>query len=95
MNLKADVKPITYLKNHTAEAIRGVSDDGRVLMITQNGEAKAVVIDVETYDRWRKAMALLKILAQGEADVAADRVSTQEQAFERAAKAISAAVQDD
>jgi prevent-host-death family protein len=95
MNLKADVKPITYLKNNTADVIRDVSEDGRVVMITQNGEAKVVVMDVETYDQWRKAMALLKALALGEADVSAGRVLPQKRAFKRAARAIRTAAGDE
>lgn len=88
MKLKDNVKPITYLKNNAAELLRYVSEEGQPVMITQNGEAKAVLIDVETYDRWRDAMALLKVLAQGEANVAAGRVVTQKKAFQRAAAAL-------
>jgi prevent-host-death family protein len=47
--------------------VREVSEEGRPITITQNGEAKVVVMDVDTYDRWRSAMALLEVLAQGEA----------------------------
>jgi len=88
MKLKRDVKPITYLKNRTADLIREVADEKRVVLITQNGEARAVLIDIETYERWQDAMALLKMLAQSEADVAAGRVMSQEKAFRRAEAAI-------
>jgi len=88
MKLKRDVKPITYLKNHTAELVRVVAEDRRTVMITQNGRARAVVIDVETYDHWQSVLALLKILAQAEADVAAGRTMSQEEAFRRAEAAI-------
>ncbi|HEV8131903.1 MAG TPA: type II toxin-antitoxin system Phd/YefM family antitoxin [Acidobacteriota bacterium] len=83
MDLKKDVKPITYLKNRTADVVREVTEGGRTMMITQNGEAKVVVMDVETYDRWRSAMALLKILAHAETDVDSGRTVKQEQAFDR------------
>ena len=88
MRLDDDVKPITYLKNRTADRVRHVSTSGRSVLITQNGEAKVVVMDVTQYDRWRCAMALLKITAMAEADVEADRTLTQDEAFERAARAI-------
>jgi len=91
MELKQDVKPITYLKNRTADLVREVSEEGRTVMITQNGKAKVVVMDVELYDRWQAAMALLKILAHAEHDVAAGRTVAQETAFARAAAAIKAA----
>lgn len=91
MDLKQDVKPITYLKNRTADLVREVAEEGRTVMITQNGKAKVVVMDVELYDRWQAAMALLKILAHAERDVAAGRTVSQETAFARATAVIKSA----
>lgn len=91
MSSRQNVKPITYLKNHTADLVRDVAEEGRTVTITQNGEARVVVMDVETYDRWREAMALLKLLALGEADVASGRTVSQKEALERAAAAIERA----
>jgi prevent-host-death family protein len=91
MGSKQAVKPITYLKNHTADLVRDVSEEGKAVVITQNGEAKVVVMDVETYDRWRDAMALLKLVAQGEADVTAGRTVSHEEALKRAKAAIDQA----
>jgi prevent-host-death family protein len=93
MPAKKDIRPITHLKNNTADLVREVSEEGRSITITQNGEAKVVVMDVDTYDRWRSAMALLKALAQGEADVERGRTVKQVEAFRRARKAIERAVQ--
>jgi prevent-host-death family protein len=88
------VQPITYLKNRTAQLVREVTEDGRTVTITQNGKAKVVVMDIATYERWRAAMALLKILAHAEADVTAGRVLTQGAAFRRAEAAIESAARD-
>ena len=88
MSQRADVKPITYLKNRTAELLREVCEGGHAVTITQNGEARAVLMDVDTYDRWRSSMALLKLLALGEADVAAGRTVKQSDVFQRARRAI-------
>ena len=95
MNLKSDVKPITYLKNNTAELVRDVSQSGRTMLITQNGEAKVVVMDVETYSRWRDALALMKMISQGEADADSGRLILQDEAFARAEKAIGRATGDE
>jgi prevent-host-death family protein len=94
MSQRADVKPITYLKNRTAELLREVRAGGHAVTITQNGEARAVLMDVDTYDRWRSAMALLKMLAQGEADVEAGRTVKQSDVFRRARKAIERSASD-
>jgi len=90
MSHKADIKPITYLKNHTAELVRNVSEDGRPVTITQNGEAKVVVMGAQTYARWKEAMALLKAISLSEADVGAGRTASQMAAFARAKAAIQA-----
>ncbi|MEX2154237.1 MAG: type II toxin-antitoxin system Phd/YefM family antitoxin [Gemmatimonadaceae bacterium] len=82
MGRARDIKPITYLKESTADAVRQVSE-GRTLFITQNGEAKAVLMDVATYDRWRQAMALLKLLSLGEDDITKGRIHSTKVVLER------------
>jgi len=94
MQHKRDIRPITYLKNNTADLIREVSDNGRTVLITQNGEAKAVVMDVELYDRWKASLAMLRILAQSEAEFEAGKVVSQKDAFTRAEAAIRRAERD-
>lgn len=58
------VKPISYLKRHTAEALRDVNASQRTMVITQHGEAKAVLQDVASYEQIQESLALLKMLAQ-------------------------------
>jgi prevent-host-death family protein len=94
MQGRKDVRPITELKNRTADLVRTVSEEGRSITITQNGEAKVVVMDVDTYDRWRSAMALLKALAQGEADVERGHKVKQAEAFRRARRTIARTCRD-
>jgi len=88
MARRSDVKPITYLKNRTADLLREVREGGHTVTITQNGEARAVLMDVDTYDRWRSAMTLLKLAAQGETDVEAGRTVKPADVFRRARRAI-------
>ena len=95
MPIKDDIKPITYLKNHTAELIRDVVRESRTVTITQNGEAKVVVMDVARYDQLRQALALLKLISLGEADIAAGRTLTMREAFARAEAAIDRATPDE
>lgn len=65
MKLSRQIKPISYLKAHTAEIIRKLGEQGEALVITQNGEAKAVMQGIESYEQTQETMALLKILALG------------------------------
>ena len=64
MKLSESVKPISYLKSHTAEALRDVSEGQRTMVITQHGEAKAVLQDIVSYEQTLESLALLKMLAQ-------------------------------
>jgi prevent-host-death family protein len=65
MKLSSQIKPISYLKAHAAEIVRNLSEQSEPLVITQNGEVKAVLQDIESYEQAQEAMALLKILALG------------------------------
>ena len=58
-------KPISYLKSHAAEIIDSITEKREPMLITQNGEAKLVVMDVKSYEEQEETMALLKILALG------------------------------
>jgi len=74
MKIEDRVKPISYLKAHSAEIIRELSDGGAPLVITQNGEAKAVLQDIGSFEQAQETLALLKLLAMGQADLASGRI---------------------
>jgi prevent-host-death family protein len=63
MKYSKAVKPISYFKAHAAEIIREISDNKKTMIITQNGEAKAILQDVGLYEQSQESLALLKILA--------------------------------
>lgn len=65
MKLSTQIKPISYLKAHAAEIVRKLGEQQEPLVITQNGEAKVVIQDIESYEQTQETMALLKILALG------------------------------
>jgi len=70
MNLATQIKPISYLKANAAEIVRQLSETHEPLVITQNGEAKMVVQDIQSYEETQETLALLKILALGKQEVA-------------------------
>lgn len=65
MKLSSQIKSISYLKAHAAEIVRNLAGQDGPLVITQNGEAKVVMQDIESYEQTQETMALLKILALG------------------------------
>ena len=74
MKLSSQIKPISYLKAHVAEIVRSLGEQGEPLVITQNGQAKVVIQDIESYEQTQETMALLKILALGAGQVEEGKV---------------------
>lgn len=74
MRYTSQVKPISYLKANAAEVLTRLAEQREPLVITQNGEAKAVLQDVASYEETQETLALLKILALGNQDVAAAKL---------------------
>ena len=76
MKLSSQIKPISYLKAHAAEIVRSLGEKGEPLVITQNGEAKVVMQDIDCYEQTQETMALLKILALGVRQVEEGKVQS-------------------
>jgi len=74
MKLSSQIKPISYLKAHAAEIVRNLGTQWSPLIITQNGEAKVVLQDIESYEQTQETIALLKILALGNRQIEAGKV---------------------
>lgn len=74
MGFETRIKPISYLKANSAEVIRELNEGAPPLIITQNGEAKAVLQDAASYYQMQETMALLKILAMTRENIAAGKV---------------------
>jgi prevent-host-death family protein len=82
----SDVKPITYMKTHSAELLADVNKRRSPIVITQNGEPRAVVMDIESYERTQDALMLLKLIAQSEDARRKKRWLSQEQMAEELRK---------
>jgi len=74
MRYSSQIKPITYLKSHAAEILLTLGEKRQPLIITQNGEAKAVLQDVASFEATQETLALLKILALGNQEIADGKV---------------------
>ena len=74
MKLSCQIKPVSYLKAHAAEIVCTLRDQGQTMVITQNGEARAVLQDIDSFEKTQETMALLKILALGNRQVDTSQV---------------------
>lgn len=83
MKISEDIRPVTYLKSKAADILQQINETHRPVIITQNGEPRAVLQDPESYERMKSAIGLMKVLAQGEEDVRLGRTSEQEEIFKR------------
>ena len=73
MNLSSDIRPISYVKTNAAEMLRQVNDTRNPVVITQNGEARAVLMDPDSYQEMRDALGMMKLISQSEREIEAGR----------------------
>ena len=81
MNISKDIKPVTYLKSKAADLLKQINKTHRPVIITQHGEARAVIQDPESYENMRNAIGILKLLSQGESDIRQGRSKPQSEVF--------------
>lgn len=81
MKLSTHIKPISYLKSHTAQIVKELTASREPLVITQNGEATLVVIDVKSYEEREETLALLKVLALGSQELEQGKFRDAEDVF--------------
>lgn len=75
MRYSSQVKPVSYLKANAAEILKRLAENREPLLITQNGEARAVLQDLASYEETQETLALLKLLALGQQELAAGQVT--------------------
>lgn len=83
MRYSSQIKPISYLKANAAELLAQLAKQREPLVITQNGEAKAVIQDVVSYEETQETLALLKILALGRQEVERGQVKPFNEVIDR------------
>jgi len=81
MKMSRDIKPVTYLKSRAADLLKQINETHRPVVITQNGEPRAVLQDPESYENMRNAIGLLKLISLGEVDIKDGKSKSQEEVF--------------
>ena len=82
MNISQDIKSVTYLKSRAADLLNQINETHRPVVITQNGEPRAVLQDPESYQNMRNAIGLLKLISQGEDEIRSGKSKSQQRVFE-------------
>ncbi|MGD0886561.1 MAG: type II toxin-antitoxin system Phd/YefM family antitoxin [Thermodesulfovibrionales bacterium] len=83
MKIKEDIKPISYLKSRSADLISQINETHRPVIITKNGEPRAVIQDVESYEKTINSLNLIRILAHGEKAIQKEDTLKQKDLFKR------------
>jgi len=81
MNISRDIKPVTYLKARASDLLKQINETHQPVVITQNGEPRAVLQDPESYENMRNAIGLLKLISLGEEDIKGGKSKSQEEVF--------------
>jgi prevent-host-death family protein len=82
--------PVSQVKARLAEVIESTRETGEPVIITQNGEGTAVLQDLASYEATRRSLAMLKLVAQGERDLAKGKSIPQAQVFRALRKRLTA-----
>lgn len=81
MQIINDIKPVTYLKSRAADVLKQINETHRPMIITQNGEAKAVIQDPKSYEDMKNAISILKLLSFAEEDIKNGNTHSEEDVF--------------
>ena len=81
MNISSDIRPVTYLKSRAADLLKQINETHRPVIITQNGEPRAVIQDPQSFEDMRNAIGILKLISMGEEDIKNENILEQEAVF--------------
>lgn len=79
--MQSDIRPISYVKSNAAEMLRQVNESRNPIVITQNGEAKAVLLDTASFQEMRDALGIMKLISQSEHDIQHEKTLSHEDAM--------------
>ncbi len=89
MKISTDIKPVSYLKSRAADMLKQVNETHRPIIITQNGEPKAVLQDPESYENMRNMIGIMKLISIGEDDIRSEKTKKQSDVFSDLEKLIN------
>jgi len=81
-----DIKPISFVKANAADLIDQINETRRPLIVTQNGEARAVMIDPVSYQNLQTGIKMFKLLAQSESEIQSGKKIGQKDLFSKIEK---------
>jgi prevent-host-death family protein len=83
------IVPVSDLREDAANILGRMKKSNEPVVITQRGRAAAVMVSVEEYERANHEREILRMLAQGEKDVAAGKGYDLEEVLKEAERILS------
>ncbi|MBO7061936.1 type II toxin-antitoxin system Phd/YefM family antitoxin [Fibrobacter sp.] len=90
MNPIKNIKPISYIKANAAQVLDHVCESHTPYVVTQNGEARGVILDVDTFQTMQDGLKLFKLFAQSETEIAKGEVISQKDLFDSLERELNA-----
>jgi prevent-host-death family protein len=90
MRLSESVKPLTWVKANAAQMLKHIEETGEPVVVTKNGEAKAIILDIREHEKNLDTMAMLRMLADSAADLKTGRYRGADEVFSGARKKLRA-----
>jgi PHD/YefM family antitoxin component YafN of YafNO toxin-antitoxin module len=81
ISLMEDVRPISYIKTNAADMLAYINDSKNPIVITQNGEARGVMLDIDSYQKMTNALILMKLIERSETSIDAGATKSHAQVF--------------
>jgi prevent-host-death family protein len=74
ISYKEDILPVSELKKNTRRVLEQVRRTQRPVILTVNGKASSVLIDVDSYEKQIKALNLSNLLLEAENDIKENKI---------------------
>ena len=81
MSIETDIRPVTYLKAKASDLLKQVNETRCHVVITQNGEPRAVLQDTTSFEETKRALILMKLIHQSEEAIRQGKVTSHEDVF--------------
>jgi prevent-host-death family protein len=83
IDLKEDIKPISYIKTNAADMMDYINEHKNPIIVTQHGEARGVLLDIESYQNMVNALSVMKLIQISEKAIQDGKVYDNEDVFSK------------
>lgn len=83
INPKEDIKPLSAFRANPNTIIKQIKKNHRPVVITDRGNPRAVLVDLDEYESQREQMELMQAIIEGERDVEQKKLKSLNAVFKQ------------